>query len=88
LGTWMGRGGAVQWVAATDLLSLPECPTIAFRSSWRRTKMTSPLSSTDLLKSDLDDQQVWKACIGLDLADRTVLESEVLTWRIVSKSLR
>jgi hypothetical protein len=32
---------------------------------------------------DLDDQQVWRASIGLDLADRTVLEAEVLIWRIV-----
>jgi hypothetical protein len=47
--------------------------------------MTSPHSSTDFLKSDLDDQQVWKACIGLDLADRTVLEAEVLIWRIVQQ---
>jgi hypothetical protein len=40
--------------------------------------MTSPLSSTDLLKSDFADQQIWKACIGLDLAARTVVEAEVL----------
>jgi hypothetical protein len=39
--------------------------------------MTSSRSSTDFLKSDLDDQQFWKSCIGLDLADRTVLEAEV-----------
>ena len=32
---------------------------------------------------DLDDQQVWRASLGLDLADRTVLEAEVLVWRIV-----
>ena len=32
---------------------------------------------------DLDDQQLWRACIGLDLADRTVLEAEVLIWRII-----
>ena len=32
---------------------------------------------------DLDDQQLWRACIGLDLADRTVLEAEVLILRIV-----
>jgi hypothetical protein len=32
---------------------------------------------------DLDDQQLWRARIGLDLADRTVLEAEVLIWRIV-----
>jgi hypothetical protein len=32
---------------------------------------------------DLDDQQVWRASLGLDLADRTVLEAEVLVWRII-----
>ena len=37
----------------------------------------------DFLMPDLDDQQLWRACIGLDLADRTVLEAEVLIWRIV-----
>ena len=47
--------------------------------------MTSQHSSTDLRKSDFDDQQIWKACIGLDLADRTVLEAEVLIWRIVQQ---
>jgi hypothetical protein len=47
--------------------------------------MTSLLSATDLLKSDFDDQQIWKACIGLDLADRPVLEAEVLIWRIVQQ---
>ena len=48
-------------------------------------KMIFPASSSDLLKSDFDDQEVWKACIGLDLADRTVLEAEVLIWRIVQQ---
>jgi hypothetical protein len=47
--------------------------------------MTSSPGSTDFLKSDLDDQQFWKACIGLDLADRTVLEAELLIWRIVQQ---
>jgi hypothetical protein len=32
---------------------------------------------------DPEDQQVWSASLGLDLADRTVLEAEVLIWRIV-----
>jgi hypothetical protein len=31
----------------------------------------------------MEDQQVWRASIGLDLADRTVLEAEVLIWRVV-----
>ena len=33
--------------------------------------------------ADPEDQQVWRASIGLDLADRPVLEAEVLIWRIV-----
>jgi len=33
--------------------------------------------------ADLEEQQVWRAAIGLDLADRPVLEAEVLIWRIV-----
>lgn len=47
--------------------------------------MDSSRSPTDFLKSGLDDQRFWKACIGLDLADRTVLEAEVLIWRIVQQ---
>jgi hypothetical protein len=30
-----------------------------------------------------EGQEVWNASLGLDLADRTVLEAEVLIWRIV-----
>jgi hypothetical protein len=45
--------------------------------------MTSPRNPTDFMMPDLDDQQVWRASIGLDLADRTVLEAEVLMWRIL-----
>jgi hypothetical protein len=30
-----------------------------------------------------EDQLFWSASLGLDLADRTVLEAEVLIWRIV-----
>jgi hypothetical protein len=38
---------------------------------------------------DPEDQQVWSASLGLDLADRTVLEAEVLIWRILrQKSTR
>ncbi len=29
--------------------------------------------------------QVWRASVGLDLADRTVLEAEVLMWRILQQ---
>ena len=47
--------------------------------------MTPPRAATDFLVPDLDDQQIWRACIGLDLADRTVLEAEVLIWRIVQQ---
>jgi hypothetical protein len=36
---------------------------------------------------DLEDQLVWSASLGLDLADRPVLEAEVLIWRIVQHSL-
>src|SRR6266478_8021295 len=47
--------------------------------------MTFPRNSTDFLTPDLDDQHVWRACIGLDLADRTVLGAEVLIWRVVQQ---
>jgi len=33
----------------------------------------------------LEDQQAWRASVGLDLADRTVLEAEVLMWRILQQ---
>jgi len=45
--------------------------------------MTSPRTQTDFMMPDLNDQQVWGASIGLDLSDRTVLEAEVLMWRIL-----
>jgi hypothetical protein len=32
---------------------------------------------------DAQDQLFWSTSLGLDLADRTVLEAEVLIWRIV-----
>jgi hypothetical protein len=32
---------------------------------------------------DPEDQLYWSASLGLDLADRAVLEAEVLVWRIV-----
>jgi len=47
--------------------------------------MTPLPASADFLVPDLDDQQIWRACIGLDLDDRTVLEAEVLIWRIVQQ---
>jgi hypothetical protein len=47
--------------------------------------MTSPRTSTDFLVPELEDQHLWRLCIGLDLADRTVLEAEVLIWRIVQQ---
>jgi len=37
---------------------------------------------------DLEGQQIWRASIGLDLADRPVLEAEVLIWRIVRQKSR
>lgn len=45
--------------------------------------MTAPSSSNNFLLPDLDDQQIWRASVALDLADRTVLEAEVLMWRVV-----
>jgi len=45
--------------------------------------LTSLRTSTDFPMPDLEDQQIWRASLGLDLADRTVLEAEVLIWRIV-----
>jgi hypothetical protein len=47
--------------------------------------MTPPPTSTDFLMPDLDDQHLWRVCIGLDLADRSVLEAEVLIWRILQQ---
>jgi|GEM_PF-5035199 len=32
----------------------------------------------------LDVHAIWRASIGLDLEDRSVLEAEVLLWRICS----
>ena len=52
------------------------------------TDMTAPNNSNDLLLRDLDGQQVWRASVGLDLADRTVLEAEVLMWRIVRQKFK
>jgi hypothetical protein len=41
--------------------------------------------SNDFPMPDLEDQLVWSASLGLDLADRPVLEAEVLIWRIVQQ---
>jgi len=41
--------------------------------------------ATDSLSPDPDDQLYWSASLGLDLAERTVLEAEVLVWRIVQQ---
>jgi hypothetical protein len=38
---------------------------------------------TDFAMPVPEDQLYWSASLGLDLADRTVLEAEVLIWRIV-----
>jgi hypothetical protein len=45
-------------------------------------------NSIDFPVPDPEDQQVWSASLGLDLADRTVLEAEVLIWRIVRQRAR
>ncbi len=47
--------------------------------------MTSLRNSPDFPVPHLEDQQVWRASVGLDLADRTVLEAEVLMWRILQQ---
>jgi hypothetical protein len=47
------------------------------------TDLTSLRTSTDFSMPALEDQLVWSASLGLDLAQRTVLEAEVLIWRIV-----
>ena len=44
-------------------------------------------NSNESLLSDLDDQEVWRASVGLDLTSRTVLEAEVLMWRIVQQRI-
>jgi hypothetical protein len=44
-------------------------------------------NSDDFPLRDVDDQQVWRASVGLDLADRTVLEAEVLMWRIARQKV-
>ena len=41
--------------------------------------------SNDFPMPDLEDQLAWSASLGLDLADRPVLEAEVLIWRIVQQ---
>jgi hypothetical protein len=41
--------------------------------------------SNDFPIHDPEDQLVWSASLGLDLADRPVLEAEVLIWRIVQQ---
>ena len=46
-------------------------------------RLTSLRTSTDFPMPDPEDQLFWSASLGLDLADRTVLEAEVLIWRIV-----
>jgi len=47
--------------------------------------LISPHTSIDFVMPDPEDQQVWSASLGLDLADRTVLEAEVLIWRILQQ---
>lgn len=34
---------------------------------------------------DPEDQLIWSVCLGLDLADRSVLEAEVLEWRVIQQ---
>jgi hypothetical protein len=44
-------------------------------------------NSNEFPLRDLDDQEVWRVSVGLDLTDRTVLEAEVLMWRIVRQRI-
>ena len=44
-------------------------------------------NSNETLLRDFDDQEFWRASVGLDLTDRTVLEAEVLMWRIVQQRI-
>ena len=44
-------------------------------------------NSNESLLRDFDDQEFWRASVGLDLMDRTVLEAEVLMWRIVQQRI-
>ena len=41
--------------------------------------------STDFAMPSPEDQLLWSASLGLDLAERAVLEAEVLVWRIVQR---
>ena len=41
----------------------------------------------DFPMPDPEDQLYWTASLGLDLSDRTVLEAEVLIWRIVRQKV-
>ena len=49
--------------------------------------MNVPNNSSEFLLRDLDDQELWRASVGLDLTDRTVLEAEVLMWRTVRERI-
>jgi hypothetical protein len=59
--------------------------TEADEASLREPILTFLRISNDFPMPDLEDQLVWSASLGLDLADRPVLEAEVLIWRIVQQ---
>lgn len=57
----------------------------AFLSSLR-CHLNSLHTSTDFPISELEkDQLFWHISLGLDLSDRSVLEAEVLIWRIAQQ---
>ena len=57
----------------------------ANEASLRQADLTLPHISNDFPTPDSEDQFVWSASLGLDLADRPVLEAEVLIWRILQQ---
>jgi len=41
-----------------------------------------PLEQSSQPRQDADLDAIWRLAVGLDLGDRSVLEAEVLLWRI------
>jgi hypothetical protein len=73
-----------------ELLGLSFLPALHDAASWRSfdsgafDRFLGP--KTKCLWAQLDG--LWKTSIKLDLLDRSVLEEEVTTWRIVRQTLR
>ena len=67
-----------------EFLCVPSCPRWLkpFCPFWGA-DLNSLHTSTDFPISELEkDQLFWHISLGLDLSDRSVLEAEVLIWRI------